>query len=142
MEHHITIARPAEEVFAYLADPRRIPLWLPQLRRDDAALPTDGLHAAPATGHISWHFAPPGAWHITPAGDVTTLALVLDPAPPPPPDPSDLETLPERLANAAEAALHSIKSHLEGVGGGDPTLPMPSISSRAYGHAVPRDEES
>ncbi len=34
MEQRITIARPAAEVFAYLADPSRIRDWLPQLRRE------------------------------------------------------------------------------------------------------------
>lgn len=142
MEHHIAIARPAEEVFDFLADPRHIPLWLPHLRRDIADLPAGGVKSDRGGWLVWWRFDPEGEWRIEAAEGTTRLTLALQPAPPPPRDPTDIETPPERLAHAAQAALHSVKSHVEAVGGGDPTLSMPDAPRQVYGHAAPRDPDA
>ena len=141
MEYRITIARPAEEVFAFLADPANIRHWLPQLRRDDARLPDSGLEAGRDSHRIAWRFEPPGCWAVTGAEGVAELSLTLDPTSLPAPDPTEPETVAERLANAAMAALHSVKSHIEAVSGGDPTLPMPDAPSRLYGHTATQEPE-
>lgn len=141
MEYRITIARPAEEVFAFLADPAHLRHWLPQLRRNAANLPADGLVPDRAASRIAWPFEPAGSWTVNAAGDVAELVLSVDPAILPAADPTEPETARERLGNAAMAALHSVKSHLENVAGGDPTLPMPDVPQSLYGHATPRDPQ-
>src|ERR671912_1655949 len=62
MEQRITIARPAAEVFAYLADPTHLRDWLPQLRREETDLPDTGLESDRAAGAVRWSFDPAGEW--------------------------------------------------------------------------------
>jgi uncharacterized protein YndB with AHSA1/START domain len=57
MEQQITIARPADEVFAYLADLAHLRDWLPQLRREETELPEVGLESDRAVGTVRWSFA-------------------------------------------------------------------------------------
>lgn len=141
MEYRITIARPAEEVFAFLADPAHLRHWLPQLRRDDANLPDGGLEPDRDGGRIAWRFEPAGSWTIAAAEGVAELVLSVDPTTLPAPDPTELETAEERIGYAALAALQSVKSHVEAVAGGDPTLPMPDAPSRLYGHTATQEPE-
>lgn len=138
MEYRITIARPAGEVFAFLADPANIRHWLPQLRRDDTALPHGGLQVDQEAGRISWPFEPECTWRIAAMEDVAELVLALDRTRPLAPDPTEPEADAERLGHAALAALQSVKSHVEAVAGGDPTLPMPGVPSALYGRSVPQ----
>lgn len=141
MEYRITIARPAGEVFAFLADPAHIRHWLPQLRRDDTALPHGGLQADQEAGRISWPFQPECTWHIAAVEDVTELVLAMDRTRPLAPDSTGPETSAERTAHAALAALQSVKSHVEAAAGGDPTLPMSGIPSRLYGHSATQEPQ-
>lgn len=136
MEYRITIARPAREVFAFLADTANIRHWLPQLRRDDTALPHGGLQVDREAGRISWPFEPECTWRIAAVEDVAELVLALDRGRPPAADPTGPETTAERIGHAAQAALQSVKSHVEAVAGGDPTLPMPGVPSALYGRSV------
>lgn len=141
MEQHITIARPAEAVFAYLADPANLTVWLPQLRRDETALPKGGLQADAAAHRLHWSFEPAGEWHVEGQGKLTTLRLHLKPSTAQPNDPTESETPEEALAHGMEAALQSLKSHLERAGGGDPDLHMPDADRRAYGHKAVPDQD-
>lgn len=141
MEYRITIARPAGEVFAFLADPANIRNWLPQLRRDDTALPHGGLQVDREAGRISWPFQPECTWRIAAMEDVTELVLALDRTRPLAPDSTGPETTAERIGHAALAALQSVKSHVEAVAGGDPTLPMSRVPSRLYGHSATQEPQ-
>ena len=138
MEQQITIARPAAAVFAYLAEPRNLQAWLPQLRRDETPMPREGLEGDAAQGRLHWSFEPAGEWHIEDHGKLTVLRLAITARGARPNDPTERETPAQALEHGMEAALQSIKSHLEGAGGGDPDLRMPDADHRVYGHkAVP-----
>jgi hypothetical protein len=139
MEHRITIARPAEEVFAFLADPAHIRHWLPHLRRDDAALPEGGLDCDAAAKEVRWGFAPAGLWQMSAAGEAAVVVLRLEAHAAPPGDPTGQETARERLEHAALAALQSVKSHVEGVDGGDPAEPTVDSPSRLFGHSATQE---
>ncbi|MDB5416373.1 MAG: hypothetical protein JWR10_4708 [Rubritepida sp.] len=141
MEQHITIARDAAEVLAYVADPANIRNWLPQLRREESGLPHSGLHLEKAEGSVRWSFEPAGEWHVTASGDVTTLRLVLSAETAKPNDPTEEETPHEALLHGAEAALQSLKSHLERAGGGDPVLRTRDTDIRAFGHSATQDPD-
>ena len=139
MDQKISIQRPAEEVFAYVADTAHIPHWVPQLRRDDANLPGSGLEADEAALTVRWSFDPPGEWRITGKGESAVLHLRVDAAAALPSDPTEEETPQEALAHGIEAALQSLKSHLEGVDGGDPEEPSNVAPSRLYGRSATQD---
>lgn len=139
MEQQITIARPAADVFAYLADPSHIRDWVPQLRRDDADIPEDGLEADEAAGTVRWSFAPAGLWRISGSGGVSTLHLHLDADTATPSDPTEDETPAEAAAHGAEAALQSLKSHIENADGGDPSEPSHDAPTRLYGSTATQD---
>lgn len=134
MQQSITIARPAAEVFAYLAEIGHWPEWLPQLRREETSLTDGTLAADAAAGTIRWSFDPAGEWRVKAAGQVTELTLTLDRDTATPSDPTERETPREALAHGMEAALQSLKSHLERAEGGDPDLHVPGgAPQRAYG---------
>ncbi|MFC3126491.1 SRPBCC family protein [Pseudoroseomonas globiformis] len=139
MEQAITISRPPAEVLDYLADPAHIPDWLPQLRREEGNIPQGGLHRQ--DGKVSWDFEPRGEWHVTAAGQDTRLTLRLDKDVAIAADPTEPETPREAALHAAEAALQSLKSHLERAGGGDPDLRIPDAPSRAFGHDASEDTD-
>ena len=139
MEQQITIARPAADVFAYLADPAHLRHWVPQLRRDDADIPEDGLEADERAGTIRWSFAPAGTWRVTGAGTVSTLHLHLDGDTAAPSDPTEEETPAEAAEHGAEAALQSLKSHVERAGGGDPAEAGNDAPSALYGSSATMD---
>ncbi|WP_040614350.1 SRPBCC family protein [Teichococcus cervicalis] len=134
MEHHITIARPAAVVLAWLADPAHLGAWLPQLRREEGPLPREGLRPDPQGGRIAWGFEPPGEWRAEESGGVTRLTLRVQRDAMRPADPTEPESPEEAVRHGMEAALHSVKSQVERAGGGDPDLPMPDAPGRAYGH--------
>lgn len=134
MELQITIARPAAEVFDFLADIENLRHWLPQLRREESSLPETGLEADAATRSLRWSFDPTGRWRVTGEGEVATLHLTLDSDTAPANDPTEEETPRDAAAHGALAALHSLKSHLEHAGGGDPDLHMPDVPHRVFGH--------
>ncbi|WP_305123267.1 SRPBCC family protein [Roseomonas sp. GC11] len=140
MEQQITIARPAALVLAYLADPANLPSWLPLLRRMEGPLPEGGLVVEQAVGRIAWAFPPAGEWRVRGEGPLSVVTLALRQEHAPPSDPTEAETPREAAWHGLEAALHSLKSHLERARGGDPDLPMPAAPARAYGHALGRDE--
>ncbi|ONG54062.1 hypothetical protein BKE38_10885 [Pseudoroseomonas deserti] len=141
MEQQITIARPAATVFAYLADPKNLQVWLPQLRRDETALPREGLEGDAAAGRLRWSFDPAGEWRVEEHGKLTVLRLVITASGARPNDPTERETPAQALAHGMEAALQSLKSHLEQADGGDPELRMPDADHRVYGHkAVPEQD--
>ncbi|MFZ6765310.1 MULTISPECIES: SRPBCC family protein [Acetobacterales] len=133
MEQKISIARPAAEVFAYLADPRHLRHWLPQLRREEGPLPQDGLRADAATGRLQWSFPPAGSWHVTGSGPIATLHLRLEVETAPAADPTERESPRAAAEHGLEAALQSVKSHLEQADGGDPDLRMPPAPARVFG---------
>jgi uncharacterized protein YndB with AHSA1/START domain len=138
MDATITIAAPAETVLAWIADPRRLPDWLPDLRRDrDGDVPTEGMEAH-ANG-IAWSFDPPGAMHVTGAGDVATLTITLVTDTAQPSDPTERETPKDAALHAITAALRSIKFHIEAVGGGDPVLSTEGAPARLYGRTTTND---
>lgn len=139
MQQTITIARPPAEVFAYVADPAHLRDWLPQLRREESSLPDQGLTADTATHTVSWSFAPEGRWQVEGVDGLTRLHLSLHSETARPTDPTERETPHDALAHGMEAALQSLKSHIERAGGGDPDLRMPDISERAYGHNPTQD---
>jgi len=141
MEQQITIARPAAEVFRYLADPRHIRDWLPQLRREESFQSEKKLDADEAAGTVRWSFEPEGAWHVADVGGVTRLTLWLSRDTAPAADPTAPESPRDAARFSAEAALQSLKSHLEGVSGGDPELRTPDAPSRAYGHSATQDPD-
>ncbi|WP_159997280.1 SRPBCC family protein [Roseomonas sp. 18066] len=134
MEQHITIARPAAAVFAYLAKAENMQVWLPQLRRDETSLPRAGLDGDAAAGRLRWSFDPAGEWQVEDHGKLTVLRLLITARSVRPNDPTERETPEQALAHGMEAALQSLKSHLEQAGGGDPELPMPDADQRVYGH--------
>jgi len=137
MEQRITIDRPAAEVFAYLADPTHLRVWLPQLRREETDLPDTGLESDRAAGAVRWSFEPAGEWRVQEAEGVTTLTLRLRRDTAPAADPTGPETPEDAARFSAEAALQSLKSHLEGAGGGDPDLRTADAPSRAFGRGAP-----
>jgi uncharacterized protein YndB with AHSA1/START domain len=139
MHLQISIARPAAEVYAFLANPANLRHWLPQLRREESSLPAQGLHADAAARRVHWSFAPAGEWRVTEAEHVSTLHLSLSADTAPATDPTEAETPAEAGRHGAEAALHSLKSHLERAGGGDPDLHTPDTASRIYGSSATQD---
>ncbi|MDJ0390334.1 SRPBCC family protein [Roseomonas sp. E05] len=141
MEQQITIARPAGEVFAYLADPVHLRDWLPQLRREETELPAGGLHSDPAAGTIRWSFKPAGEWRVQAVEGVTRLILHLARDTAPAADPTEPETPQEAARLSAEAALQSLKSHLERAGGGDPEFHAADVPGRIYGHSATQEPE-
>ena len=142
MEQRITIARPATEVFAYLADPAHLRHWLPQLRREETDLPDSGLECDRAAGTLRWSFDPAGEWQVHGTEGVTTLTLRLQRDTAPAADPTGPETPEDAARFSAEAALQSLKSHLEGAGGGDPDLRTADAPSRAFGRGGPQDSDT
>lgn len=141
MEQQITIARPAAEVFRYLADPAHLRDWLPQLRREESVMPEQGLEADEAARTVRWSFDPAGSWHVAEVQGVTRLTLHLSRDTAPPADPTGPESPEDAARFSAEAALQSLKSHLEGVSGGDPDLHTPDTPSRAFGHSATQDPD-
>ncbi|MFT8244598.1 SRPBCC family protein [Roseomonas sp. BN140053] len=141
MEEHISIAKPARDVFSYVADPANLPNWVPQLRRDDANLPEDGLEADAASHRVRWSFDPAGEWLVSGDGAVATLRLTIHAESATPSDPTEDETPAEALAHGMEAALQSLKSHIEGVDGGDPSEPSHDAPSRLYGRTATQDPQ-
>ncbi|MCW8086104.1 SRPBCC family protein [Sabulicella glaciei] len=141
MEQQITIARPAPEVFAYLADPAHLRDWLTHLRRDDTELPEGGLESDRSAGTVRWSFDPAGEWRVQEVDGVTRLILHLQRDTAPAADPTGPETPEDAARFSAEAALQSLKSHLERAGGGDPDLRTADVSSRAYGHSATQDPD-
>ncbi|HWL84023.1 MAG TPA: SRPBCC family protein [Roseomonas sp.] len=141
MEQQITIARPAGEVFAYLADPAHLRDWLPQLRREETDLPTSGLKSDPKAGIIRWSFNPAGEWRVRAVQGVTQLTLHLTRDTAPAADPTGPETPEDAARFSAEAALQSLKSHLEAAGGGDPDLHAADVPGRIYGHSATQEPE-
>ncbi|HWX51570.1 MAG TPA: SRPBCC family protein [Roseomonas sp.] len=141
MEQQITIARPAAEVFAYLADPAHLNDWLPQLRREETQLPTTGLKADAAAGIIRWSFPPAGEWRVQSVQGVTRLILHLARDTAQAADPTEPETPEDAARLSAEAALQSLKSHLERAGGGDPALHAADVPGRIYGHSATQEPE-
>ena len=141
MEQQITIARPAGEVFAYLMDPAHLRDWLPQLRREETDLPNSGLRGDPISGIIRWSFHPAGEWRVQAAGNVTQLTLHLTRDTAPAADPTEPETPRDAARFSAEAALQSLKSHLEQAGGGDPHLRAADVPGRIYGHSATQEPE-
>ncbi|APT58066.1 SRPBCC family protein [Roseomonas gilardii] len=139
MDQKISIQRPVEEVFAYVADTAHIPHWVPQLRRDDGNLPGSGLTVDEGARTIRWDFDPPGEWRVAGKGESAVLHLHVDAAAALPSDPTEEETPQEALAHGMEAALQSLKSHLEGADGGDPEEPSNDAPSRLYGHSATQD---
>ncbi len=141
MEQQITIARPATEVFAYLADPTHLCDWLTHLRREETELPGDGLESDHAAGTVRWSFDPAGEWRVQEIEGVTRLTLHLERDTALAADPTGPETPEDAARFSAEAALQSLKSHLEGAGGGDPDLRTGDVSSRAYGRSATQDPD-
>ena len=140
MDSSITIAAPAEVVLAWIADPRRLPDWLPDLRRDrDGDLP-DETPETHANG-IAWSFDPPGAMHVSDEGDVATLTITLAGDTAAPSDPTERETPHDAAMNGITAALRSIKSHIEAVGGGDPVLTTEGVPAQLYGRTATNDPD-
>ncbi len=137
MEQQITIARSAAEVFAYLADPAHLRDWLPQLRREETDLPSTGVEADSAAGVVRWSFEPAGEWRVHETEGVTTLTLWLHRDTAPAADPTGPETPEDAARFSAEAALQSLKSHIEEAGGGDPDLRTADAPSRAFGRGAP-----
>jgi hypothetical protein len=135
MEQQITIARPAAEVFAYLADPSHLRDWLPQLRREETELPDTGLESDFGAGTVRWSFDPAGEWQVHGTDELTTLTLRLQRDTAPAADPTGPETPEDAARFSAEAALQSLKSHLERAGGGDPDLRTADVPSRVFGHS-------
>ncbi|WP_198368209.1 SRPBCC family protein [Roseomonas sp. KE0001] len=134
MDQKITIARPAAEVFGYLADHRHLRHWLPHLRREESPLPEEGLEIDHATRTLAWSFAPAGHWRITGEGAISTLYLHLDTEFAQAVDPTERENPHSAAEHGAEAALQSLKSHIEQAEGGDPDLRMPPAPWRSFGH--------
>lgn len=135
MDQKITIARPAAEVFDYLADHRHLRHWLPHLRREEGPLPESGLEADRNALSLAWSFAPAGRWQITGEGSISTLCLHLDAEFAQAVDPTEDENPHAAALHGAEAALQSLKSHIEQAEGGDPDLRMPPASQRSFGHS-------
>lgn len=139
MDQKISIARPADEVFAYLADPSHLGDWLPQLRREESLLPEGGLQADRQGRSIRWSFDPPGEWHVAGDSHGAVLTLRLERTTAPAVDPTTRETPQQAAANSAEAALQSLKSHLEHAGGGDPDLHGGDAPARVFGRGATED---
>lgn len=136
MDLEITIARPATEVQAWLTDPAHLPLWVPQLRREEGPMPAGAPRAEPGGRLLRWHFAPAGAWELlAEAGGLTRLRLHLDRETAPATDPTERETPHQAALHGAEAALHSLKSHLEMPRGGA------ALPSRLFGHSATQEPE-
>ena len=141
MEQHITISRPADEVFAYLADPAHVPAWLTQLRREELHEPPPPLQVDAASRTIAWSADPEGEFRVAAVDGVTRLTLHLRSNVAAPADPTEDESPREAAGHAAMAALQSLKSHLEHADGGDPESPSPDVRSRFYGHSATQDPE-
>ncbi|TDH63302.1 SRPBCC family protein [Dankookia rubra] len=141
MEQQITIARPAAEVFTYLADPAHLHDWLPQLRREETNLPESGLESDSAAGTVCWSFDPDGEWKVQETEGVTRLTLQLQRDTAPAADPTGPETPEDAARFSAEAALQSLKSHIERAGGGDPDLRTADVPSRVFGHTATQDPD-
>ncbi|MFC4165970.1 SRPBCC family protein [Teichococcus aestuarii] len=139
MQQSITISRPAAEVFAYVADIRHWREWLPHLRREETGPPEGKLSADKAALTVRWPFAPSGEWRVEGEGKVARLFLTLGTDTAQPNDPTERETPQEALAHGMEAALQSLKSHLERAEGGDPVLHPPGAPLRAYGRDAGED---
>jgi uncharacterized protein YndB with AHSA1/START domain len=141
MEQQITIARPADEVFAYLANLDHLRDWLPHLRREETELPDTGLESDRAAGTVRWSFDPAGEWRVHETEGVTTLTLHLQRDIAPAADPTEPETPEDAARLSAQAALQSLKSHLERAGGGDPDLHVADVPSRAFGRSATQDPD-
>ena len=139
MEQQITIARAAADVFAYVADPANLRDWVPQLRHDDADIPDGGLEADAAANTVRWSFRPAGSWRVSGEGAVATLHLHLDADTATPADPTEAETPAEAAEHGAEAALQSLKSHIERAGGGDPDMAGGDAPTPLYGSSATMD---
>lgn len=139
MQQSITISRPAAEVFAYVADIRHWREWLPHLRREETGPPEGELSADKAALTVRWPFSPRGEWRVEGEGKVARLFLTLSADTAKPNDPTERETPREALAHGMEAALQSLKSHLERAEGGDPVLHPPGAPLRAYGRNAGED---
>ncbi|MFC0409536.1 hypothetical protein [Roseomonas elaeocarpi] len=141
MQQTISIQCSADQAFGFLSDPANLPHWVPQLRRDDADIPEDGLEADAQSRTVRWSFEPAGEWQVSGDKKTTTLRLTLHRDTAQPSDPTEDETPEEAAAHGAEAALQSVKSHLEGVDGGDPGDLSHDAPSRLYGHSATQDPD-
>jgi len=141
MQQTISIQCSVDQAFGFLSDPAHLRDWVPQLRRDDADIPETGLESDPKARTVRWTFEPAGEWQVSGDARTTTLHLTLHSDTAQPSDPTEDETPEEAAAHGAEAALQSVKSHLEGVDGGDPDEPSHDAPSRLYGHSATQDPE-
>jgi len=120
MTAQIGVSAPPDRVFAWLSDPGNARHWLAQLRREAEGLPDPGLEADADARTLRWSASPAGEMRVSGEGESTEIHLALDrpgAATEAPPE-ADAEDDPD---SGAEDALRSIKSHVENVGGGDPT---------------------
>lgn len=140
MESSITIAQPADVVFAYVADPARAAHWAPQLMHEEMSQEPK-LDADRDARTVRWTFAPAGEMRVEAAGEVTTLHLHITTDAAPPSDPTEPETPHDAAEHGVTAALRSLKSHLEGVGGGDPVLTTPDVPASLLGSTATRNPE-
>lgn len=141
MQQSITISRPAAEVLAYVADINHWREWLPQLRREETGPPDGELAVDRSAGTVRWSFSPGGEWRVEGDDKVARLFLTLSTETATPSDPTERETPQEALAHGMEAALQSLKSHLERAEGGDPVLHTAAAPQRAYGHDASGDTD-
>ncbi|PHK92969.1 hypothetical protein CR162_21085 [Pseudoroseomonas rhizosphaerae] len=141
MQQSITISRPAAEVLAYVADLDHWREWLPQLRREETDRPEGDLALDRAAGTVRWEFSPSGEWRVEGEGKVARLTLRLDAETATPNDPTERQTPHDALASGMEAALQSLKSHLERAEGGDPVLHTAGAPQRAYGQSTGEDTD-
>lgn len=126
MHTRIGINAPPEAVMEWLARPANARHWHAQLRHAAEDLPEIGLAADRAAGTIRWTAAPAGEMRVTPLGDASEVVLAFADTGHVEEPPVE-ETSPDDPATNGGNALRSIKSHVEGAGGGDPDLPMPGV---------------
>ncbi len=111
------------------------------MRREQTELPTAGLQSDQPSGIVRWTFPPAGEWQVEAEGEVTRLTLRLHRTTAPPVDPTAPESPREAAHFSAMAALHSLKSHLEDAGGGDPDLHSANVPGTILGHSATQDPE-
>lgn len=143
MESRIGVNASPGRVFAFLRDPANARHWLAHLRHEADDLPDPGLEVDEAGASVRWTADPAGEMTVHPLDEAAEVRLAIRAGEAPSVDPTEDESPGAAAASGLDNALRSIKSHVEGVTGGDPEdASGEALPSRMYGRTATQDPDA
>ncbi len=128
-------------VMDWLSDPANARHWLAHIRHDADVMPDVDLTADADAMTVRWTNAPAGEMRVSGEGAAAEVTITFADTGHIEEPPAEEESPDDPSTNGANA-LRSIKSHVEGVGGGDATLHVEGIASREQVEEAARDPAS